>query len=44
MTQSSPHERPNCEEILKDIHLWASNQNEFKFENEMSLYFEIRRK
>jgi hypothetical protein len=37
MTQSSPDERPNCEEILKNRHLWALDENEFEFENEMNV-------
>jgi hypothetical protein len=37
MTQELPHIRPNCQQILKDKHLWALNENEFEFENELSL-------
>jgi hypothetical protein len=29
MTQSSPDDRPNCEDILKDKHLWALNSGIF---------------
>jgi hypothetical protein len=37
MTHSLPHERPNCEEILKEKHLWALDENEFEFENGMNV-------
>ncbi len=36
MTQISPSYRPNCEDILKDKHLWALNSDIFCHKEEFA--------
>jgi hypothetical protein len=36
MTRELSEERPSCEEILEEKHLWALDHNDFEFENELT--------
>jgi hypothetical protein len=44
MTHSSPDQRPNCEEILEEKHLWASDENEFDLNNEIRVILKSEEK
>ncbi len=35
MTQTLPHKRPNCEEILERKNKWALNEKEFEINDEL---------
>jgi hypothetical protein len=37
MTKEEQDERPNCEKLLKEKHLWALSENEFDIENELKI-------
>jgi hypothetical protein len=35
MTDRDYSERPDCQQILEDKHLWALNRNEFNFDEDL---------
>jgi hypothetical protein len=43
MTRSPPRDRPDCDEILAQKHLWALNKNELELEDKMRAFLEAKK-
>jgi hypothetical protein len=44
MTSKSPHERPNCEDVLKGKSSWALNEEEFQVYYELQKIIDSKRR
>jgi len=42
MTQLLPDERLDCEEVLKEKHLWSLDKNEFEIEKDLNFILDSK--